>query len=86
MVVINLFKEVSKRAQAGNADAAALLKRLYKTSFPHSKTIYHKTFGEGVINRLDGAFLRVTFQNGAKKTFLYPDAFIDGHLKVKAGA
>lgn len=45
--------------------------------------VHHKTFGEGTISFMDKAQkkIRVKFSVG-EKTFVYPDAFIQGHLKV----
>lgn len=47
-------------------------------------TVVHKTFGEGTISKLDKAkkHLRVQFALG-EKMFIFPDAFKQGHLKVK---
>ena len=43
----------------------------------------HKTFGEGTISFMDKAQkkIRVQFHVG-EKMFLYPDAFVNGHLSV----
>lgn len=41
--------------------------------------ITHKSFGDGVIETIDGAHMSVRFGN-VVKPFLYPDAFTAGHL------
>jgi hypothetical protein len=45
--------------------------------------VKHKTFGEGTISFMDKAQkkIRVQFHVG-EKMFLYPDAFVNGHLSV----
>ena len=45
--------------------------------------VNHKTFGEGTISFMDKAQkkIRVQFHVG-EKMFLYPDAFVNGHLSV----
>jgi len=45
--------------------------------------VKHKTFGEGTVSFMDKAQkkIRVQFQVG-EKMFLYPDAFVNGHLSV----
>lgn len=47
-------------------------------------TVVHKSFGEGTVTKIDKAqkHIRVTFAIG-EKTFLFPDAFKQGFLKVK---
>jgi hypothetical protein len=47
-------------------------------------TVRHKLFGEGTISFMDKAQkkIRVKFSAG-EKVFVYPDAFLDKHLKVK---
>ena len=44
----------------------------------------HKTFGEGTVSKIDKAqkHIRVTFAIG-EKTFIFPDAFKNGFLKMK---
>lgn len=46
--------------------------------------VYHKTFGEGIVTKLDKAqkHIRVKFAIG-EKTFVFPDAFKNGFLKKK---
>jgi len=46
--------------------------------------VIHKAFGEGTITKIDKAqkHIRVKFKVG-EKTFLFPDAFIKGFLKMK---
>lgn len=46
--------------------------------------VHHKLFGEGIISFMDKAQkkIRVKFNVG-EKLFVYPDAFIQGHLKSK---
>jgi flagellar biosynthesis GTPase FlhF len=41
--------------------------------------VSHKTFGDGVIDTIDGTHMSVRFGN-VVKTFLYPGALADGHL------
>ena len=45
--------------------------------------VMHKSFGEGTVTKLDkaGKHLRVQFAAG-EKTFIFPDAFINGFLSV----
>lgn len=46
--------------------------------------IYHLKFGEGKITKIDKAekYIHVKFKTG-EKMFVFPDAFIDGYLKVE---
>ena len=46
--------------------------------------VVHKTFGEGTVTKIDKAqkHIRVTFAVG-EKTFIFPDAFKMGFLKMK---
>ncbi len=44
-------------------------------------TVSHKAFGNGTVISLDNSHIKVTFGD-LQKTFLYPDAFIQGFLKV----
>lgn len=46
-------------------------------------TVFHKKFGEGTISFMDQVQtkLRVQFKAG-EKLFVYPDAFVNGYLKV----
>lgn len=45
--------------------------------------IYHKSFGDGTVCKIDGRYAWVEFETVGKKQFVNPDAFIDGFL-VKA--
>ena len=47
-------------------------------------TVIHKTFGEGTVAKLDKAkkHIRVQFALG-EKMFIFPDAFVNGFLRVK---
>ena len=42
--------------------------------------VYHKTYGEGVICKVDGYVISVDFETVGEKRFVNPDAFIDGFL------
>ena len=42
--------------------------------------VYHKSFGEGVICKVDGCVISVDFETVGEKRFVNPDAFIDGFL------
>ena len=46
--------------------------------------VVHKSFGEGTVTKIDKAqkHIRVTFAIG-EKTFIFPDAFKQGFLKMK---
>ena len=44
--------------------------------------VVHKTFGDGVVVKLEGSQLRVKFGE-IVKTFVYPDAFVNGFLSRK---
>ena len=46
--------------------------------------VLHKAFGEGAVTKIDKAqkHIRVTFGIG-EKTFIFPDAFKQGFLKMK---
>ena len=46
--------------------------------------VLHKAFGEGTVTKIDKAqkHIRVTFGIG-EKTFIFPDAFKQGFLKMK---
>ena len=46
--------------------------------------VLHKAFGEGTVTKIDKAqkHIRVTFGVG-EKTFIFPDAFKQGFLKMK---
>ena len=46
--------------------------------------VVHKAFGEGTVTKIDKAqkHIRVTFAIG-EKTFIFPDAFKMGFLKMK---
>ena len=46
--------------------------------------VLHKSFGEGIVTKLDKAkkHIRVKFEVG-EKTFIFPDAFKNGFLKMK---
>ncbi len=46
-------------------------------------TVRHKVFGEGTISFMDKAQKKIRVKFGVgEKLFVYPDAFIQGHLKV----
>jgi hypothetical protein len=47
-------------------------------------TVFHKTFGDGTVSWIDKAkkYIRVTFTVG-EKTFIFPDAFKQGYLKLR---
>lgn len=44
-------------------------------------TVSHKAFGNGTVISLDNSHIKVVFGD-LQKTFLYPDAFIQGFLKI----
>ena len=46
--------------------------------------VLHKSFGEGTVTKIDKAkkHIRVTFSSG-EKSFIFPDAFKQGFLKIK---
>lgn len=44
-------------------------------------TVSHKAFGNGTVISLDNSHIKVAFGD-MQKTFLYPDAFIQGFLKI----
>lgn len=37
--------------------------------------VTHKSFGRGAVAEQNGKYLKIRFENGAEKTFVYPDAF-----------
>ena len=57
--------------------------KLELTSIVAGVTVYHKSFGEGTVTKLDKAqkHIRVKFSVG-EKTFVFPDAFKNGFLRT----
>ena len=53
------------------------------SSFDVGTTVTHKTFGAGTVTWIDKSMkhIRITFKAG-EKTFLFPDAFMQGYLKL----
>ena len=46
--------------------------------------VYHNTFGKGTISFMDKAQKKIRVKFGVgEKLFVYPDAFVQGHLKVE---
>lgn len=46
--------------------------------------VLHKNWGEGTIFFMDKAQKRIKVKfNKGEKTFVFPDAFLQGHLKIK---
>jgi transcription elongation factor GreA-like protein len=43
-------------------------------------TVFHKSFGTGIVTEADENKIAVEFESVGKKTFVNPDAFIDGFL------
>ncbi len=37
--------------------------------------VKHKTLGLGVVTSTDGRYIKIRFENGAEKSFVYPDSF-----------
>lgn len=69
----------TKQAQVKEEEPSVDLSAMTDGSF-----VIHKGFGEGIITKMDKArkHIRIKFSVG-EKTFLYPDAFIKGYLKLK---
>ena len=93
-VVVPVSNSITQRygipSQYGNSNASAQVpvqKPKEEPKVPvvnEGDIVYHKTFGEGTISFMDQAQkkIRVKFDVG-EKVFVYPNAFIDGHLKVE---
>ena len=49
--------------------------------------VMHKKFGKGTISSIDkaGKHLKVSFTEGGEKSFIYPDAFVQGFLTLDKG-
>jgi len=43
--------------------------------------VEHKSFGKGMISKIDGQYISINFNNG-NKTFAYPGSFLEGYLKT----
>lgn len=66
-------------ARAAKTDETAKVKEPERTIV--GAAVMHKTFGNGVIETIDGARMLVRFESGVK-SFLYPGAFTDGYLAM----
>ena len=64
--------------------AKAVLAVCRRLSDKDGSIVLHKAFGEGTVTKIDKAqkHIRVTFGIG-EKTFIFPDAFKQGFLKMK---
>ena len=69
---------------AAAAKPAAKAEEFVAPDVKDGSIVMHKTFGEGTVSKIDKAqkHIRVTFAIG-EKTFIFPDAFKNGFLKMK---
>ncbi|MBO5715447.1 MAG: SEL1-like repeat protein [Clostridia bacterium] len=51
-------------------------------SVKEGNKVYHKSFGEGIVKKMNGNELVIDFGSAGKKTFLNPNAIIDGYLYI----
>lgn len=73
-----------KPAVSAAAEPAAKQEEFVAPDVKDGSIVLHKAFGEGSVTRIDRAqkHIRVTFGIG-EKTFIFPDAFKQGFLKMK---
>ncbi len=73
-----------KPAASAAAKMAAKQEELVAPDVKDGSIVLHKAFGEGTVTKIDKAqkHIRVTFGIG-EKTFIFPDAFKQGFLKMK---
>ena len=71
-------------AVSAAAEPAAKQKGFVAPNVKDGSIVLHKAFGEGMVTRIDKAqkHIRVNFGIG-EKTFIFPDAFKQGFLKMK---
>lgn len=69
---------------APTTQPAAKVEEFVAPDVQDGSVVLHKTFGEGTVTKIDKAqkHIRVTFAVG-EKTFIFPDAFKMGFLKMK---
>ena len=73
-----------KPAVSATAKPAAKREEFVTPDVKDGSIVLHKAFGEGTVTKIDKAqkHIRVTFGIG-EKTFIFPDAFKQGFLKMK---
>lgn len=73
-----------KPAVSATAKPAAKQEEFVAPDVKDGSIVLHKAFGEGTVTKIDKAqkHIRVTFGIG-EKTFIFPDAFKQGFLKMK---
>lgn len=73
-----------KPAVSATAKPAAKKEEFVAPDVKDGSIVLHKAFGEGTVTKIDKAqkHIRVTFGIG-EKTFIFPDAFKQGFLKMK---
>ena len=73
-----------KPAASAAAKTAAKQEEFVAPDVKDGAIVLHKAFGEGTVTKIDKAqkHIRVTFGVG-EKTFIFPDAFKQGFLRMK---
>ena len=80
----SLVRLVYKSAASASAKVAAKQGVFVAPGVKDGSIVLHTAFGEGTVTKIDNAqnHIRVTFGIG-EKTFIFPDAFKQGFLKMK---
>lgn len=78
------------RARSNEKSGASLQENEFKPiygmdSIEVGRTVRHKRFGLGTVSRIDksGKFIHVKFPHREEKKFIFPNAFIVGHLELE---
>lgn len=81
---------VTDKAKAAEPLVATTQSKPQNTVVPEitiGMAVLHRKFGRGTISNVDkaGKHLRVIFSEGGEKSFIYPDAFVQGFLALEKG-
>lgn len=78
------------RARSNEKSGASLQENEFKPIYGMDgievgRTVRHKRFGLGTVSRIDksGKFIHVKFPHREEKKFIFPNAFIVGHLELE---